>query len=155
VEEERKRGGHLPARPYPVQTLCYREMATYTPQVQRYLDVFGWQQVQVILFDDFTNDTARVYRETCAFLGVSLDFQPEFPIINASKRVRSRTIRNVLSSPPLVWCAGWRERCYPGRSVSACTEASGASMSWTSGVQRWIRNCGDSCKQTLPRRSSS
>jgi hypothetical protein len=100
VEEERKRGGHLPARPYPVQTLCYREMATYTPQVQRYLDVFGWQQVQVILFDDFTNDTARVYRDTCAFLGVSLDFQPEFPIINASKRVRSRTIRNVLSSPP-------------------------------------------------------
>src|SRR6185369_11300005 len=62
AEEERKRGLCLPARPYPMETLWYREMATYRPQVQRYLDVFGWQSVHVILFDDFANDTARVYR---------------------------------------------------------------------------------------------
>src|SRR6185295_13703895 len=80
--------------------LLYREMATYTPQVQRYLDVFGWQSVHVVLFDDFIQDTARVYRETCEFLGVSPDFQPEFPIINANKRVRSQTVRQVLRSPP-------------------------------------------------------
>src|SRR5262249_18615363 len=43
AEEERKRGLCLPARPYPLQTLWYREMARYTRQVRRYLDVFGWR----------------------------------------------------------------------------------------------------------------
>jgi sulfotransferase family protein len=100
VEEERKRGLQLPAKLYPVKPLLYREVATYRPQIQRYLDVFGGQSVHVILFDDFTNATARVYREICEFLGVSPDFQPEFPVVNANKRVRSQAVRNVLRSPP-------------------------------------------------------
>jgi hypothetical protein len=100
AEEERKQGLRPPARPYPAETLLYREMATYRPQVQRYFDVFGRQSVHVIVFDDFTNDTARVYRETCEFLGVSPDFQPKFPVINANKGARSQTVRKALRSSP-------------------------------------------------------
>jgi hypothetical protein len=132
AEEERKRGGRLPPKPYPVQPLLYREMATYTPQVRRYLDVFGWRQVHVIIFDEFTSDTARVYRETCEFLGVSPDFRPEFPVVNADQRLRSKTLRNVLLSPPTSLVRGlaravvprpFRHRLYSGLKSFAVVDA--------------------------------
>ena len=34
----------------------------YSEQVQKYFDVFGREQVHVIIFDDFVRDTAAVYR---------------------------------------------------------------------------------------------
>jgi len=110
----------------------YREMAKYTRQVRRYLDIFGWQQVHVLIYDEFTNDTARVYRDTCAFLDVNPDFQPEFPVINASKQLRSKTLRNVLLSPPTSLVRGlaravvprpFRHRLYSGLRSFAVVDA--------------------------------
>jgi hypothetical protein len=78
----------------------YREAATYTPQVQRYFDVFGREQVQVIIFDDFARATPEVYRQTCEFLQVDSQFQPEFRIVNANKGVHSAALRSFLRYPP-------------------------------------------------------
>jgi len=98
AEEDRKRGLRLPNNPHPIEGLFYRERAKYTQQVQRYLDIFGRENIHIIIFDDFKSDTARVYRETLRFLGVNEDFQPDFKVINSSKRVHSKTLRNFLRS---------------------------------------------------------
>jgi len=78
----------------------YREAATYTPQVQRYFGVFGREQVHVIIFDDFARATPKAYRQTCEFLQVDPQFQPEFRIINANKGVHSTALRSFLRDPP-------------------------------------------------------
>jgi len=100
AEEERKQGLRIPKGVNLVEGLFYREVAKYTPQVQRYLDVFGRENVHVIIFDDFKSDTPRIYRDTCQFLGVDPDFQPEFQVINLNKRIYSFTLHKFLQNPP-------------------------------------------------------
>lgn len=100
AEEDRRKGRRIYRNANNAMGFFYREAAKYTQQVRRYFDVFGRDKVQVIIFDDFRSDTPRVYRETCAFLGVDPQFRPLFTIVNPSKTVRSKTFRSFLRYPP-------------------------------------------------------
>jgi hypothetical protein len=103
AESDRKRGLRLPKRCLvPPERFFYREVGRYHEQVKRYFDVFGRQNVYIIIFDDFLTDIRRVYRETLCFLDVYGDFQPSFKVINPNKKVRSKFLRDLLRNPPLV-----------------------------------------------------
>lgn len=103
AEEDRKRGLRIPKTVYWVNGLYYRETVRFSEQVRRYFDVFGRENVHVIIFDDFEADVAKVYKETLCFLGVSEDFQLAFRIINPNKRIRSKFLRDyLLINPPQI-----------------------------------------------------
>jgi len=67
------------------ERLFYSEIVTYTKQVRRYLSLFSKQQVLVILYDDFKQQTEEVYKKTLEFLNVDAKFQTTFPAINTRK----------------------------------------------------------------------
>lgn len=100
LEDERKQGRHIPERCIEPKILYYREMATFSPQVKRYLDCFGRDAVRIILFDDFKANTPQIYRETLQFLGVDPDFATTFEPKNSNKKVRSRTLQTLIKYPP-------------------------------------------------------
>jgi hypothetical protein len=100
AEEDRKRGLRIPKTVIVVDALYYRDTIRYTEQVRRYFDVFGRENVFVIIFEDFKDKTAEVYKETLSFLRVNEDFQPAFRIVNPNKRIRSKFLRNLLINPP-------------------------------------------------------
>lgn len=101
AEADRKQGRRVPPRMTGQREfLYYRELACYSPQVERYLDTFGRAAVRVILFEDFKADTPRVYRETLEFLGVDPDFVPDFRVFNPGKRVRLRLLHDFVQTPP-------------------------------------------------------
>lgn len=102
AEEDRKRGFRIPPYVHFVESLFYKETAKYTDQVRRYFDVFGRENVHVIIYDDFKSNVAGAYRECLRFLGVTEDFRPEFKAINPNKRVRSNALRNFLQNPPQI-----------------------------------------------------
>jgi hypothetical protein len=102
AEEDRKHGLRIPPNVIFVEGLFYRETVKYTEQVRRYLHIFGRENVCIVIYDDFKNETAKVYGETLRFLGVSEDFYPEFKVINPNKRVRSYALRDFLQNPPRV-----------------------------------------------------
>ena len=79
----------------------YKKAMNYTEQVQRYVDVFGWEKVHVIIYDDLKNDPSGTYREVLEFLDVKQDFAPEFGVVNRNKRSRSKRVQSLLSRPPL------------------------------------------------------
>src|SRR6185437_9034148 len=62
----------------------YRETARFSDDVKRYFDVFGRENVHVIIYDDFRLNTAATYAEVLRFLRVSLASQMEYPIVNAN-----------------------------------------------------------------------
>lgn len=93
AEEERKRGSGIPESTWFAEALFYRETARYTEQVRRYFDVFGRDNVHLIIFDDFRGDTAGVYRQTLRFLGVDETFRADFRIVNPNKHARARSKR--------------------------------------------------------------
>ena len=98
----RKAGTGSPSPLGRIEHLFYREVVGYTEQTRRYLDVFGRENVMIIIFDDFARDTAGVYRETLCFLGVSPDFRPHLAIANPNKSFRSESFRGFLQRPPSV-----------------------------------------------------
>ena len=74
----------------------YRQLARFTEQVEKYIETFGRENVHIIIYDDFKNDTPGAYRETLRFLGVNTDFQPRFDVVNSNRQVRSRGIQHLL-----------------------------------------------------------
>jgi len=107
AESKRRCGKCLPKyRVAPLEYLYYRDIAKYSKQVKRYFDVFGRENVHIIIFDDFKYNTAKVYKDTLHFLNVDDGFLVDFKIINPYKYSRSKIISNFLNNiinlPPLV-----------------------------------------------------
>jgi hypothetical protein len=102
AEEDRKQGKRLPKMVHLVEGLFYRETAKYAEQVHRYIDVFGRENVHIIIFDDFKRDTDKIYQQTLQFLGVEPNFRPKFRRVNSNKVLRNRRMQEFLVAPPLL-----------------------------------------------------
>ena len=99
--EDGRRSGTLPAKhSWITRGLFYLDVAKFTKQIERYVDAFSWNQIKVIVFDDFKNETARVFQETCEFLELDANFEPALEIVNPHKRARSRKFQEALDSRP-------------------------------------------------------
>jgi hypothetical protein len=97
AESARKQRRRLPPNLiFPVELLWYREMARFTDKVQRYLDIFGRENVHIILLEDIENNAELVYRNTLEFLGVRTDFKPELRVIHANRQARSHLIKKIV-----------------------------------------------------------
>jgi hypothetical protein len=102
AEEDRKQGKRLPKKVHLVEGLFYRETAKYAEQIRRYMDIFGRENVHVIIFDDFKQDTNKVYRQALKFLGVDPNFRPKIRRVNSNKVLRNRWVQEFLVAPPLL-----------------------------------------------------
>lgn len=100
LEPARKEGHYIPARCYEPRLLFYRDMAKFSDQVNRYLDVFGAENVKVFLFREFIDNTAIAFREILEFIGVDPTFEMEFMRINSNKKVRNKAIQTLVKYPP-------------------------------------------------------
>lgn len=103
AENDRKQGKRIPPQCAGLHYLLYKDVARFYEQVKRYFDVFGRDHLHVIIYDDFKKHTAKVYRETLQFLGVSEDFEADFKVVNVHKVARSKKVMQwVSSSSPVV-----------------------------------------------------
>ena len=112
AEPERRRGDNLPPGPIRPETLYYRHSVRFADQLRRYHETFGRDRVHVILYDEFSRDTASVYRGVLEFLGVDPDFAPSFAVRNPNKRVRSGILQRLIYQPPgpLLRLVPWARR---------------------------------------------
>jgi hypothetical protein len=103
AESDRKKGLRIPKTCTRPQALIYTDVVKFTEQVQRYINIFSKENINVIVYDDFKNKTFQIYHDTLNFLGVNPDFEPDIKVINASKRVKSKTLQKFLvAQPPVV-----------------------------------------------------
>jgi len=100
LESKRKLGQNIPKKCHEPQILYYREFASYTDQVQRYLETFRKEQVKVILFEDFTQKTEDVFQDILQFIGAEPEFRTELLPINSNKKVRSTLLQSLIKYPP-------------------------------------------------------
>ena len=98
-EPRRWRSG--PFKDEEIIRLSYRELSRFGEQVRRYFDVFGRQNVHVVLYDEFKIDTRAVYTGVLRFLEVDYSHHDtDYPIINANRRARSVRVQELLRYPP-------------------------------------------------------
>jgi len=99
AETERKAGRRIPPSAHIISGLFYRDVARYSEQVQRYFDTFDRDQVYVIIFDDFKEDTAREYTRALKFLGVNPTPATQLHVVNPAKMPRNHKLNMMLKYP--------------------------------------------------------
>lgn len=100
LQELRRRGERIPPKCRLPSALQYRELVRYPQYLERLFAAFPKEQVKIILFDDFIADTASVYAEVLAFLGLEPFEGVDLSVRNPRKRARSAWLNTFLHSPP-------------------------------------------------------
>ena len=84
AEADRKLGKRIPKRCYYPELLQYRSMGKYAKHIKRYLDVFGSDQVKIVLLHDLKNEPQKLFGELTRYLAVDSNFTPDRKNHNAS-----------------------------------------------------------------------
>jgi hypothetical protein len=100
AEADRAEGRRIPADALRPEALLYRHSVRFPEQVGRYLDCFGRERVNFIVFEDLASDPASVYRDTLEFLGLDPTFTIDHRVENANKAPRSKLLQRLMFAPP-------------------------------------------------------
>ncbi len=96
LEDSRRHGRDIPRYTYWPQTLLYSDHVRYVEQLRRYHDLFGPEQVQVLIYEDYRADNEATVREVLSFLEVD-DTQPvAVTEANPTVRVRSQRLHHLV-----------------------------------------------------------
>ena len=96
----RMKGFSIPQNCYFPEGLFYTEVGKYHDKINRFIDVFTRENIHVIVFDDFSQNTPQCYRDTLEFLKVDADFQAEFDLEKAAKIIQPMVLKQIRHSHP-------------------------------------------------------
>jgi Sulfotransferase domain len=90
VEDQRDQGRSIPTLfRKEIGVPGYRNVASLGEQVEKAFALIPERQRLLIVFDDFAANTAAVYAQVLAFLGVPHDGRKDFPQINEGRQIRN------------------------------------------------------------------
>ncbi len=98
AEADRRAGRRIRRAAHCITGLQYRRMTRFSEQAQRYFEQFGRDQVMVIIFDDFREDTAAVYSNVLDFLGLERSVKIPFGARNPNKTTRFAPLQKLIIS---------------------------------------------------------
>jgi hypothetical protein len=84
----------------PIQRLYYSECAAYSEQINRYFQIFGKNNVKVVLFEDLISETEKVFFEILQFLNLSQIKLEKFENHNPATGNRNNVLHRILKYPP-------------------------------------------------------
>lgn len=82
------------------QILQYKKLASLGYQIERLFSIFPKEQIKIIFFEEFIQNTKSIYEEVLRFLKVPSDGRMSFPKINESKTHKSQFIGWLTQTPP-------------------------------------------------------
>jgi glycosyltransferase involved in cell wall biosynthesis len=100
IHESRRRGLTIPRLCRDPVFLQYARVGRLGEQVSRLMNTFPHKQIKTILFDDFVQDTRKVYEDALSFLEVPSDGRTHFPVFNDNRQYRSRLVRYLFTRSP-------------------------------------------------------
>ncbi len=102
LQRNRKQGINIPTRCREPAFLQYGELFLMGEQVEKLTHIFPASQIKYLLFEEFKNDTRKVYRELCEFLGLPDDGRENFQQVNARKRNVNSLLARFTQRPPKI-----------------------------------------------------
>ncbi len=100
AQNERRQGNFIPVSCDEPKFLFYFDVAKYSFQLKRYINLFGRENIHVILFDDFGKKTAATYKQTLDFLGVDSTFKAALDVHNSAQQIPNLAVRSFLYKRP-------------------------------------------------------
>ena len=100
ITDNRKRNQNIPKQCAEPSILYYDEIAKYGEQLERLYQYFDKDNVLVIFYDDFKNDTKKTHQTVLEFLSLQCILLSDYKVINKRKEVRSIFLRNITRRYP-------------------------------------------------------
>ncbi len=100
LERYRRDGHHIPKKSHFPSGLQYRKIADYLPQLQRFISIFGRENVHITVFEKFVRDNEIECKKIFKFLEITENFVPDFRVINSNKQVWNSHLQRLLQFPP-------------------------------------------------------
>jgi hypothetical protein len=100
LQEDRSKGKSIPETCREQRFLQYREVASFSSQVARFLSLFGNSQVKILIYEDWVQDPAREYAHVIDFLGLPSTGFSEFEVVNKAHQPRSKKLARFTHRPP-------------------------------------------------------
>jgi hypothetical protein len=100
LQESRSEGVGIPKHCREPRLLRYREFGRLGNRLKVLRSFIPEKQLLVVVYDDFVENSKKVYEDVLNFLGVESDGRENFPVINESKIQRNKTLSMLLSSIP-------------------------------------------------------
>ena len=98
-DEDRKKGTHLPDSVDYFELPPYKDSVLFSNQVKRYLDVFGRENVHVLLHEDLKANAEKTFFKVLEFLGVSKRILANYGIVNPGKQIKSFYLHRIIKKP--------------------------------------------------------
>jgi len=93
----------------------YKDVGKYYQQVKIYLEVFGEENILIILFDEMKKDIKNIMKKITFFLNINTDFSIDEPIkYNLSGIPKNKTMNMILKNRQLQHLA---KKIFPSRIV--------------------------------------
>ncbi len=89
LQADRRKGHKIPLNCREPKQLFYRDVCSWSQQVERLLNVAPKDSVKIIVMEEFFENVDSEYSKVLEFLGLRPFLLDSFPKINESKRVRS------------------------------------------------------------------
>lgn len=86
-----------------IYMLRYRKIASYSTQVENYLQIFGKDNVHIVIYDDFKDDTDAEYKKILKFLDIDVDFEPNFKVHNVNQAPKLFFLQKLIHHGPIWW----------------------------------------------------
>lgn len=96
LQKDRMVGRKIPASCREAGLLQYRDVISFGSQIARVYSVFPEEQVMIILFEEFCEDTKKIYENVLSFLNVPSDNRSVFPVVNSAKEARFYWLNRLL-----------------------------------------------------------
>lgn len=100
LSSERKQGLKIPKLCRDRKSLYYDEIAKLGSQLERLMEIFPKEQIEIIFSEDFFKNTKAVYQEVLSYLGLPDDERTDFPKVNQNKHHKLGWLANVTQHPP-------------------------------------------------------
>jgi hypothetical protein len=100
LQTSRQKGYNIPRLCGNINVLQYRKIGQIGTQLEKLFTIFPRSQVKVVLFKEFKNDTAKVYRDVVDFLNLPAHDKRFFPVVNNNKAYKSASIARLTQKPP-------------------------------------------------------
>jgi len=102
LEKSRRAGRNIPRHCHNYYQVYYSFLSSYKQHIKHFTDIFGFDKIKVLLFDDIVENEDKVYQDILRFLSVrELDFIPSKVDRNPSHALRFTRLRKIFLSPPV------------------------------------------------------
>lgn len=137
-QQFRSAGRKIPSSTREPLFLQYREIASFSDQIEQYTSLFMASNIKVVLFDEWVDLPRKTYLEILDFLGLEDEGASTFREINSGRVPRSIVLGKILRRPPkfLLKIAGLIRRTFGLERLGVSSKLQ--DLAWRKGKPKHI-----------------